>query len=72
MEKERRFTYKDKHCTVNYLAERKCFMLYVYRDEDRTEAIFAEDLFPVERFSKSYLVTAFHVANRHVLPNITR
>ncbi len=70
MDKKREFMYKGVPCTVSYDSLQKEFYLLTYSDNERVNVDYVINLFPVDRFSKSQLDTAFHVANRHVLPNL--
>lgn len=69
MDDTMKFTYNGKHCAITYNKQMKEFCVVIYTDG---EYLFPErtvGLFQVDRFSKSQQMTAFHVANRHILQN---
>lgn len=62
-----KFNYNNKPCAITYDSYQKEFCVAIYKDE---EYLFTErviGLFHVDRFSKGQQMTAFHVANRHIL-----
>lgn len=69
MEDRMKFTYNGKHCAITYEKTRKEFYVTIYKDEEYLFSENAIGLFHVDRFSKSQQMTAYHVANRHILSN---
>lgn len=67
MENKLKFTYREKHCAIDYDKNKKEFSVVIYTDETCLHIERKIGLFHVERFSKSQQTTAFHVANRIVL-----
>lgn len=61
------FTFRGVKCVVFYEEDKKEFYVAVYKKPDSLFATQLVGLFQVERFSKSQLMTAYQVANRHVL-----
>ena len=63
------FTFNGRHCSIVYDKISKEFSVVVYKDKELTHVERSVGLFHVDRFSESQLMTAYHVANRHVLHN---
>lgn len=76
MKKRMNFTFNGRHCSIVYDKISKEFSVVVYKDsvvvykdKELTHVERSVGLFHVDRFSESQLMTAYHVANRHVLHN---
>lgn len=69
-ERKIEFTFRNVRCIVFYDEYKKEFCVSVYKEADSIHATRLIGLFHVDRFSKSQLKTAVHVANRHVLPKV--
>lgn len=68
--RELKFWFNGKHCAILYDNKQKEFSVAIYEDEKYMFIETIVGLFHVERFSKSQQMTAYHVANRHILTNL--